>query len=327
MHHVYLDQNKWIDLARARTGHPKGQPFVDTYHRLCALQKAGKASFPLSGAHYFETHTQGDESRRRDLATTMVELSNFDAIAPPQAIVPWEIECALIDVFGLDAERPSIEIFGRGANHVFASNISHYESPDEWEGVRLDPEMRAVLNLAGSVMMEYSILADVNHGQSKVRLELNKHMRLTGDKFAQGQREVRERLDEVGHHRMGNMMVGTALRDIIDPLAQVAARLGIEPDVLFGSGRDKLVQLVKGMPSRWVEAELRRVRQANPQKDWEGNDLNDVTALSIAVPYCDLVVTERSWSGMINTRKISRPFETRVLRDLRELPDLLDRGA
>jgi hypothetical protein len=79
----------------------------------------------------------------------------------------------------------------------------------------------------------------------------------------------------------------------------------------------------EAMPSRWVEKELRRLRQSNPQKRWEGNDLNDVTALSIVVPYCDVVITERSWTAMLNSQKISRRFNTQVLHDLRELPDLL----
>lgn len=34
---VYLDQNKWIDLARAETGQPKGEPFVET---LAAFKQA-----------------------------------------------------------------------------------------------------------------------------------------------------------------------------------------------------------------------------------------------------------------------------------------------
>lgn len=29
MFHVYLDQNKWIDLARAATGHRLGERFAD----------------------------------------------------------------------------------------------------------------------------------------------------------------------------------------------------------------------------------------------------------------------------------------------------------
>ena len=59
---------------------------------------------------------------------------------------------------------------------------------------------------------------------------------------------------------------------------------------LFDGGTAALTPFLKAMPSRWVEKELRRMRQSNPQKAWEGNDLWDVSALSVAIPYCNMVL-------------------------------------
>jgi len=100
--------------------------------------------------------------------------------------------------------------------------------------------------------------------------------------------------------------------------------LGVDLNRLYDRGREALEPLIDAMPSRWVERELRRLRQSNPQKRWEGNDLNDVTALAISVPYCDVVITERGWSAMINDGKVNKRFDTRVLADLRRLPEVLD---
>lgn len=44
---VYLDQNKWVDLARAATGHRDGVRFVDALAMCRASAAAGAASFPL----------------------------------------------------------------------------------------------------------------------------------------------------------------------------------------------------------------------------------------------------------------------------------------
>ena len=68
---------------------------------------------------------------------------------------------------------------------------------------------------------------------------------------------------------------------------------------------------------------LRHQRQANPQKAWEGNDLNDVTALAIAVPYSDVVVTERSWAALVNAAKVGHRFDTLVTRSLQDVVDRL----
>lgn len=44
---VYLDQNKWIDLARAESGHPQGARFIETLAVLKAAADEGRARFPL----------------------------------------------------------------------------------------------------------------------------------------------------------------------------------------------------------------------------------------------------------------------------------------
>ncbi|MDQ3764451.1 MAG: hypothetical protein M3460_23685 [Actinomycetota bacterium] len=320
---IYLDQNKWIDLARARTGHASGKMYIAAYEAAKAAVEAGSASFPLSSAHYFEAHKQAVAQRRVDLARTMLELSRLDAIAPPHVIVPYEIEAALIEVLGLAYEPPQpLKLFGHGANHVHATDVFTYTAPDEFEGHFLAPDLRNLLTVHGQAQLEFITLADCPEF-GNTRIQLNKHMRLTVAKFVDGQNTVRDRLEKLGHHRLGDMMTATAILDIVEPLLATAERLEVDLDRLSDGGRKLINSFVEAMPSRWVEKELRRLRQSNPQKRWEGNDLNDVTALSIAVPYCDVVITERSWTAMLNSQKINARFNTQVLHDLRELPDLL----
>ena len=53
------------------------------------------------------------------------------------------------------------------------------------------------------------------------------------------------------------------------------------------------------------------------------NDLNDVSALAIAVPYCDVVITEKSWASMLTVAKVPERFETTVTRSLHDVADRL----
>jgi hypothetical protein len=320
---IYLDQNKWIDLARARTGHASGKAYIAAYEAAKAAVEAKSASFPLGSVHYFETRKQAIAQKRVDLARTMLELSRLDAIAPPHVIVPYEIEAALIEVLGLANDSPQpLKLFGYGANHVHATKIFTYTAPEEFEGRFLSTGLRNLLTVRCQALLEITALADYPEF-GNTRIQLNKHMRLTGTKFFDGQNTVRDRLEELGRHRLGDIMTATAIGDIIGPLMAIAERLEVDLEQLFDGGPELINSFVEAMPSRWVEKELRRLRQSNPQKRWEGNDLNDVTALSVTVPYCDVVITERSWAAMINNQKINRHFDTRVLHDLRELPDLL----
>ena len=319
MKRVYLDQNKWIDFARARTGHPQGEQFRDAYHAALSAADASQVSFPLSAAHYFETQRQGSSRRREELADTMLLLSKLTTLAPPHMIVPWEIETALIEVFGLENPTPPpIDLYGVGAAHAFATELATYAAPTEVNGVSLSVEQHALMTLVGRAIAERSMLSG-NGGPDDVRSTVAAHGRRTGDRFVAGQELVRDQLGILGRHRLNDVMTGTALGDIATPVIGACRRLGIDPNDVFGASRETLEKLVFAMPSRWVEQELRRARQSNPQQPWASNDLNDITALAIIIPYCDVVITERQWVGVITTRKINHRFGTTMLRDVREL--------
>jgi hypothetical protein len=118
-------------------------------------------------------------------------------------------------------------------------------------------------------------------------------------------------------------MLAAAFADICEPLTLTATELGITADQLA----DNAAEIIDQIPSRWVEMKLRTQRQANPQKVWEGNDLNDVLALSIAVPYCDVVVTEKSWAALVNAAKVGERFDTWVTRDLEDVVERLSEGT
>ena len=325
MRTVYLDQNKWIDLARAATGHAQGARYAPVLVELRRARSEGRAQFPLSTVHYFETGRASDPQRRLDVATVMMEISGGVTIAPPHSIVPWELECALLDACGITGQPvPELEIFGRGAAHAFNEPAIGYRAPEVWEGVPLSDPTRTLLNATLGPAMELCILADQLPGVSDVpRLAFNDHKQANDAAFVAGQEQVRDYLATAGKHRLDDAMLGTAIGDILDLILRTCLRLKIDPLPLFDNP-PLLAEILDKMPSRWVEMQLRRLRQSNPQKAWEGNDLNDVTALSIAVPYCDVVVTERMWAGMITQGNVASRFNTTVISKLDDLVDLLE---
>jgi hypothetical protein len=61
----------------------------------------------------------------------------------------------------------------------------------------------------------------------------------------------------------------------------------------------------------------------NQQTKWTPNDLIDVGYLSCAVGYCDIVVTERKWTHMLNQSDAPKRLGTTVISDLNDLTELL----
>lgn len=323
---VYLDQMKWIDLARAQVGHPKGEPFVRHLREFERLVGEGRLRLPLSAAHYYETGKQRDERRRQQLTATMMHLSQSLRIAPPHIIVPWEARRALAAILNLPLSVHNIPLFGEGAAHAHASPSLRYDAPAEYRGTPLPEDVRAALERRARPLFEEALLsASAPAGlPDELRVVLGEFKSLTDDKFVKGQNDVAAELQKLGRHRLDDVMLGTAVADIMTPLLEAASSMNVSliEDVI-DAGRMK--ELVEHMPSRWVEMKLRRVRQANPQKRWHGNDLNDVTALAIAIPYCDVVVTERSWAAMVSDAKVPRRFDTLVTNSMDDvIESLLD---
>ena len=51
--------------------------------------------------------------------------------------------------------------------------------------------------------------------------------------------------------------------------------------------------------------------------------MNDMDALTRAIVYCDIVVTERQWVDLVRRGRLDAKYDTIVISDLRELPRLL----
>ncbi len=74
------------------------------------------------------------------------------------------------------------------------------------------------------------------------------------------------------------------------------------------------------LPSRRVATMIQYHYLKDVRRDWTINDLRDIDALSGAVPYCDIVVTDKkAWDVAVNRAHLDREFGTVILRRLADL--------
>ncbi len=77
---IYLDQNKWIDLAKA-INKPKEYPkYQKVANLILEKVKKGDWVFPISSMHVSETTLREEPKSREKLVNTMVEISNAYSI-------------------------------------------------------------------------------------------------------------------------------------------------------------------------------------------------------------------------------------------------------
>ena len=71
------------------------------------------------------------------------------------------------------------------------------------------------------------------------------------------------------------------------------------------------------------ERSLQPSQDFERDKQWSSNDVYDIDAMALAVPYCDIVVTERACCHALMVAGTDQRMNTVVLRDLTRLPEVL----
>ncbi len=321
MKRIYLDQNKWIDLASADKGLAKGAAFDDALVLLRAAVSAGSISLPLSSAHYIETHNRRHWESRRDLAATMVDFSRMHTIAPPDALVPGQVDRALDQFFDTRATPRPLRPFGTGASHAFNRDIPSYRVPeplvplvaDRWGFERGANQLRELVLLAGLPPEDEAKIADykpLSHLQ-------------VGEQYARDKQALRETRAAASWHkgeRAKRVAKAQAFTDHLEVINEALELAGLSADVLYSGGIEGMTKFLEAVPTIFASSELERLRHSASQKAWERQDLNDISALSVATVYCDIVVTERLWVDAAQRAGLDNRFGTFFLSRLDHLP-------
>jgi hypothetical protein len=321
---VYLDQNHWIYLSKAFNGAARSDEEADAARMICASVEAGYASYPLSTAHVYETWKTRRAERRLPLARAMALISQNHAIAPPGQLLPPELDRALQRRFGRPERLLPLQPFGHGMAHL-SGGIAPALDPEIVRALRQrHPELaqRHIIDWNDALLLAGPAV-DLPFG------EIRQPPLHIAETYAAEQQAQLGRFAEFGSDQDERRRAVAAhmLLDIRDPLQQAQVRAGLSTDQVLALGADGLTDFMLDLPSRVGLLEMTWQQHANPQTRWAPNDLNDLVFLSLAVGYCDVVVTERRWHHMLTRNDVCKRLGTVVLRRLADLPEVLVRAS
>ena len=77
------------------------------------------------------------------------------------------------------------------------------------------------------------------------------------------------------------------------------------------------------IPTAFVQFTLLYGQAQQLQRPIEVNDMPDIWCLTLAIPYCDIVVTENMWASIANQAKLDRICNTTILQSIQELDKFL----
>jgi hypothetical protein len=315
---IYLDQNKWIDLARAYHDRPDGTRFKPVLERIKLAVDEGKAIFPLSGTHVIETRKMANLPRRHRLSQAMSNVSRGWTIAPNYVITRFELRASVGKTFGDQLPAEPV-VFGKGI--PFACGIR--QKLQNLEGVDVAMPMH-ISKMIDDYMSDARVIEDfMCGGDDQINLSAVKKYEQGQHEIAKNQEQFRNDMKPLGHAVHKRAYCANLTLAIRPKLIPILADFGKSMQDFLRLGTDKLMTFFSEVPTLDVETELAVARNEDWNKGIHTNDSSDISFLSVAIPYCDIVVTEKYWRHKVRTAKLDRKYNTIVLDDLAQLESQL----
>jgi hypothetical protein len=317
---TYLDQNHWIKLSQAASRRPNDPEMAGVLDALAQARATRRVCLPLSFGHYVETRKRRDADQRYRLAQCMVEWSKGITIAPPHVVMRHEINVALARCFPGRVVVEPLQLLGFGIAH--ASGNPDLHRPMHWPpgAEELPAPILAAYEANCRAKGELFHLSGILQGRKRwewrplTDLRMERWFRDSLESW----RGVQSQYTPAALDHDIDLM---HLTDLDSMLQDALAHHGITRGEFAQLGESGQRGFLEDM--LWQRADKHLIKQwaKSPHLRPKDSDLIDWAYLSVAVSYCDIVVTEKQMADLFKRDA----FYTRatVCTHLRQLPALI----
>lgn len=335
---IYLDLNHWYALGEAKRGSTSAPSIaVAALERLRGLKAQGRVLLPLSSVHYMEVTENARDQQRQAVADVMEELGDYWTFAPTSLIVAEEIDIALNQQFGRPREVRTTPKVGRGFGFAFGHpgefRISGPEDSMERHKQRVGAETTAGWEAWANRLAERSILQGSRQvfGQPIPGHDPYAARRVADDELARMRRIADNlKVDADARRRLSDVVAANELAVEIREQFTIAiqrANIGGRELLEAADAKNRMIRILQAMPSRRVAMAVKESYFRSSDHNWTISDLRDIAALSLAVPYCDVVVTDRQVADALRRPRFHEEFGTAIFSQLNELLEYLAEPA
>ena len=280
---VYLDQNKWIELAKMFHGKDNSIRASRVLREYEEARKDNRIQLPLSSIHYIETSRISNTNRRVRLGAAMWHFSGGASIIGYQAIVRHELELALAKHL-TEVNPGSINILGRGHAHAFCS------PPLPGAMALIQDEIERSL-LMGSAWLGIDPLASYSSTHR--------------ENFKQHLSTLHVRCKAVPENLRENWLYAMSTDDILNPLNEVMRKHKLPKETIANLGEHRLKEVIDDMPTRRIDMHLHKQILQNPNYVARSSDLEDWGGIAVASSYCDVVICEKHMADMLRRNRFT----------------------
>jgi hypothetical protein len=329
---IYLDINHWYALGEAMAGHPRQHEHKDLLLQLAKCVEQGDLIFPLSAVHYIELSENPRDHHRKEAANVMTLLSRFRTITSTKRILDEELAYALNARFGRPAFPVRVEKFGYGSGFA----LGH---PGQFKLTGGSEEDRSVLEARLGISVA-QFEAEINaFAEYQLLKQPSKDLwdQIPGyDPYAT-RRVADEELKsfnvmlntlrtnpDIGARPLDAICERQFIFEFLDNYKRALLSAGFSQERYPFHAKEEYTDFLMSLPSRKVAAMIQFYYLKDINRDWTINDLRDIAALSSAIPYCDIVVTDKkAWDVSTHRAHLDTEFGTTILARLPELREHL----
>jgi hypothetical protein len=245
------------------------------------------------------------DDHRKEAAEVMAALSRFVTLAPIGRIVDEELARSLNKRYGRPAFPIKVPKFGIGCRYAF--------------GETTDPEDEV------NELKEYLLLEGAPQA---IRAQIPNYDAYSGRRIADSELKSFNvmhnslRTDpEIAQRPLDAICCRQLTVDIWDNFERALNGAGFVQSWPLGlRNKEGLTDFLMSLPSRRTAAMVQHHYLKDVNRGWNINDLRDVLALSTAIPYCDVVVTDRkAWDVTKNRAHLDEEFNTAIFCTLDDL--------
>ena len=309
---LYLDQNAWIELARVYYKHPHSRRIQQVYNDLIKAVSTGKVIVPLSLVHSIETRKNKNLKQRERLAKFMVTLSRGITIRPYTSIIKAEVKSAIFK--RVNREYPDIKnrIFLIGISGMFGSKATFVPSTPDAKPLPKHIEKQILEKIDSQEILFKSFLLETEESK-KEEMAGEAFFKDTIKKMEDIRNKENKIKDKDARYRV------CLARYFIQEICPIMARIGINekiPKEELGSklgSSEYLQKFLEDIPSLNVLFNLTYKRDRQTHRDIKENDFWDIASLAIAIPYCDVFITEKMFASLAKESKLDKTYNTKIL--------------
>ena len=332
---VYLDQWVWIRLANASLGKPQRSDDLRVLEAVRGAAARG-VCFPLSRTHYEETTRVRSAKQRRALADVMAPISQMQTFRGHSSLLRHQFLVALHETVGRPTFRPpEPQVIGVGVHWAF-TGVQAFTKV-------VDPNGRVLQSVDGAWLRhlnqygEAALLAGPMPDELPSLLELGYVMPQELEKREGSRVEYEEWLT----HRLADqpkdideLRAVVMAREVEHEYSRLLGELFAEYRVTYATiaggstgmaMRAKAIAFTERVPTARISVDLKVEVFRNRNRRWSWNMLRDIDALSIAVPYCHLVVADRDATALLRRTGADKLYDTIMTASLDAVPEYLER--